>query len=380
MRLPRALSRAPTLLTYAIVVFALALAILWLIPANYVILMPGSAQPTCSLVKVQGRSCQASAGGVYDTYVNELNANHLLYVVLALFRPDVTVSPAQDVTGNCPTGEYQNQLIQMMADSKIEAEASALNAAGYRLQTQKWAPQVLAVNCGIPAASKLQSGDRIMAVDGHAITGKLSDGRPWPCGSERGQVGCSLFQQIHHYVGLHRPGGIVRLTILRNGVRRVIPVQTVAATAGGVIDPSGTHTLIGVEMTLPFRFPVKVNINSGDVGGPSAGLAFALAIYQELTDQNLTHGNRVAVTGQINYVQVRQGNKVAWEGVVSPIGGAKQKAIAAQAAGAKYFLVPPANYNDAKSAGTDLVIKTVSSLKQAITVLKSLPPARTASD
>src|SRR5581483_3076575 len=139
--------------------------------------------------------------------------------------------------------------------------------------------------------------------------------------------------------------------------------------------PPGVHSLIGILMTLPFKFPVKVHISTNDVGGPSAGLAFALAIYQELTKQDLTRGNRVAVTGTISFTQVKVGKKVITREPVGAIGGAKQKAVAAQAAGARYFLVPVDNYDEAKSAGTNLIIRKVSTLQDAIRILKSLPAA-----
>lgn len=370
--------RIPTLATYAVVTLALTLGILWLIPANSVVLMPGSAQPLCSLVHVQGQKCQSSAGGLYDTYVDELNANHLLYVMLALFRPNVTVEPANAVSNGCPNGQYQSQLMQMMAESKIEAEASALGAAGYRVRTEKWGPQIQEVDCGTPAAAKLRAGDRIVAVDGRAINGLRSSGAAWPCGAGlQNEAGCSIFQQVHDYVGGHTPGATVNLTIIRGGQRSRIPVRSVAGDSQGNLVPGGNTTYIGIVMSLPFKFPVKVDINSGNVGGPSAGLAFALGIYQQLTHKDLTRGNRVAVTGTITYQKVVTGKQARWDGVVGEIGGVRQKAVAAQAAGAKYFLVPAPNLLEARAARTNLIIYPVSSLSDAIARLKSLPAAPT---
>jgi PDZ domain-containing protein len=383
------LARIPTVGTYVAVITALTFGILWLIPANDVILMPGSAQPTCSLVHVQGGKCEDTAGGIFDTYVNEVNANHLLYVVLALLKPDVTVTPAEDVTGNCPSGQYETQLMQMMADSKINAEAAALSAAGYRLHYQSWGPQVLEVDCGTPAAAALQEGDRIMAVDGHAITGRVANGTPWRCRPPfTGLSWCSLYQQVRDYVAARGACKGITLGVLRAGKRTTVHLQTIAVNAQDVRVacpkvgeplPRREQALLGIDLAVPFKFPVKINISTHDVGGPSAGLAFALAIYQELTHQDLTRGNRVAVTGEIDFEQVRVGRRTVIEAPVGAIGGAKQKAIAASAAGARYFLVPTANYSDAMSAGTGLIIKKVDSLQDAIRVLRSLPPASTAS-
>lgn len=367
--------RLPTLGTYAVVVLALTLGILWLIPANEVILLPGSAEPTCSLIHVQGQKCVASSGGLYDTYVNELDANHLLYLVLALFRSDASVLPAADVTGNCPSQEYESQLLEDMADSKIDAEAAALSAAGYRVQSENWGPQVVEIDCNAPAAKVLQEGDRIIAVSGHDINGKQVNGKPWPCTNLLAGPGCPFFNQVRYYENLRPPGSTLDLTILRDGKDRNVKVQTISGAGSG----TNSKALIGITMSLPFKFPVKVNIQTGDVGGPSAGLAFTLGIYEQLTHQNLTNGNRVAVTGTINYGPVSQGSRQIDEWYVGPIGGAEQKAIAAQKAGAQYFIVPQAagNAQQARSAHTKLKIYPVTTLTQAIHILKSLPPAHT---
>jgi PDZ domain-containing protein len=123
------------------------------------------------------------------------------------------------------------------------------------------------------------------------------------------------------------------------------------------------------------RFPVRVNVNSGNVGGPSAGLAFTLGIIQQLTRRDLTNGNKVAVTGTMTFQQFqpRHGSLVS-QALVGPIGGARQKALAAQAAGAKYFLVPYDNYREALSAHAHLQVIPVETLTQALNVLRSLPP------
>jgi PDZ domain-containing protein len=133
-------------------------------------------------------------------------------------------------------------------------------------------------------------------------------------------------------------------------------------------------------MVMPLSFPFHVRIDSGSVGGPSAGLAFAIGIVQQLSGKDLTGPNRVAVTGTINFVPIgrRKNNSYVYEGQVGAIGGARQKALAAQAAGAKYFLVPYDNYAEALSAHAHLKVIPVGTLKQALHVLESLRKTRTA--
>ncbi|HEV3312679.1 MAG TPA: S16 family serine protease [Chloroflexota bacterium] len=371
----------PGLATYALVVVALTGAILWMIPANYYLVFPGSAQQVSSMISVGGHEYRPTHGALFDTYVNELKASRLLYVVFGLLRPDVTVEPAADVSQGCPDPQYQEQLLEMMADSKLQAEAAALNAVGRKVQLQYWGPEIQQLSCGFPAASELQAGDRILAVDGVAITGLGSNGSPVPCPppppGTQSVAGCHLFKQIQQLTVSHPPGSVLHLTILRGGKRKDVAVKTVRANALGTIVHKGGHTMIGIVMSLPYKFPVAVHIDSGNVGGPSAGLAFTLGIIQQLEHRDLTNGNRVAVTGTISYEQVPIGHrKYVNEGIVGPIGGARQKALAAQAAGAKYFIVPTANYAEALSAHANLRVIPVNTVDEALRVLESLRAPR----
>ncbi len=125
-------------------------------------------------------------------------------------------------------------------------------------------------------------------------------------------------------------------------------------------------------MLVDVDFPLDITIDTGDVGGPSAGLAFALAIIDDLTPGDLTGGADVAVTGTI-----------AGDGTVGEVGGTGQKAAAARGAGASLFLVPTADYQDALDhAGDDLEVVAVDSLDEALAALRDiggtaedLPPA-----
>jgi PDZ domain-containing protein len=109
-------------------------------------------------------------------------------------------------------------------------------------------------------------------------------------------------------------------------------------------------------------FPVDVEIDSQNIGGPSAGMMFTLEIIDALTDEDLTHGRRIAGTGTINE-----------DGEVGPIGGMKQKTFGAIDAGAEYLLVPAANYEEAAdAAGDDIVVVRIETIEDALTFLDSL--------
>jgi PDZ domain-containing protein len=117
----------------------------------------------------------------------------------------------------------------------------------------------------------------------------------------------------------------------------------------------------GISLPFPVEIvPQKVS------GGPSAGLMFTLGIYDLVTSQDLTGGRKIAGTGTIDL-----------EGNVGPIGGVQQKMVAAERAGAEYFLSPTENYPDALAMATRITVIEVATAQDAINFLRSLPPLQT---
>jgi PDZ domain-containing protein len=151
-----------------------------------------------------------------------------------------------------------------------------------------------------------------------------------------------------------RPGSPVQLTILRHG--RPEHIRLATANVEGTPE-------IGVQpLVESFVFPFTVTISIGEIGGPSAGLMFALGIIDKITPDNLTGGRFIAGTGEIEA-----------NGTIDPIGGIQQKMVGARAAGATIFLAPAANCPDAAGAvpaGMRLI--KVSSLAGAVAALKAL--------
>jgi PDZ domain-containing protein len=124
------------------------------------------------------------------------------------------------------------------------------------------------------------------------------------------------------------------------------------------------RAIIGIEVTgrgIDFDFPIDVSIDTGDVGGPSAGLAFTLAIIDDLTPGDLTGGADVAVTGTINS-----------DGTVGPVGGTGQKAAAVRAKGYDAFLVPSDDYEAARQHAGDVDVIAVDTLDEALAALADL--------
>jgi PDZ domain-containing protein len=157
----------------------------------------------------------------------------------------------------------------------------------------------------------------------------------------------------------HRPGERVRLRFHREGRVHTTTVRTVADPR----DPKRALVGISARDTLQVKLPIRIRIDAGDVGGPSAGLAFALDILQEL-GRNVARGHKVAATGELGL-----------DGRVFPIGGVKQKTLGAREAGVDVFLVPAGeNAREARRYAHGLRIIPVKNLPQALQALATLAP------
>ena len=185
---------------------------------------------------------------------------------------------------------------------------------------------------GLPAEGVLKAGDVITAVDGKPVTSQSS---------------------LTGLIYAHPAGSTLTVTISRNGQTKQVQVGT---------SESGGHPVMGVEIAEQYKFPFQVKISVGDIGGPSAGMMFALGIIDKLTHLDLTGGKFIAGTGEIEA-----------SGKVDPIGGIQQKMVGARDAGATVFLTPASNCADTKGAvPAGLRLVKVSTLTQAVTYLEDL--------
>jgi PDZ domain-containing protein len=220
-----------------------------------------------------------------------------------------------------------------MVRSEETAAVVALRELGYDIVATPRGVLVTAVSPDVPAAAALDPGDVIVAVDGTPV-----------------KTPAELRAQISR----RKPGDDVRLT-LRRGQRAVeVTVRTIASPE----DPSKAIVGILVDQDARIELPFDVDIDLGRVGGPSAGLPFALEIARQL-GRDVTRGCRVAATGAL-----------ALDGTVIPIGGVKQKTIGARRADVDYFLVPAGeNAEDAEENAGGLEVIPVESFQQALQAL-----------
>ena len=328
----------------AAVAIAVALVAASFVSVPYVILSPGptlntlgtlSAKPgTKPLIEISGRHTYPTRGNLNLVTVSyqggPQDSFNIFTALQAWLSPHEAVVPEQELF---PSGQTQQQVTrqdtQEMASSQQTAQAAALCQLGIKFAT---VDKITGVETGMPAAGVLRPGDIITAVDGKPVT----------CRADAGDL-----------IRARRPGAPVRLTVSRGRDTKTFDLKTASAAGSPVV---------GVNVVESFRFPFQVRINVGDIGGPSAGLMFALGIIDKLTPGDLTSGRFIAGTGEISA-----------DGTVSPIGGIQQKMQGARAAGATVFLTPAANCPDTAGAvPPGLRIVKVSTLAGAVHDLKVL--------
>lgn len=336
----RGLARLPTrrLFLAAALLLAACLAVLWLFPSDHYLYVPNEAKPLADRVEVEDARPVDAEGGIYYVDVTVRKAT-LLERLLALARPDgATILPEEAVVPHGSTFEERARTgREQMARSKEVAAAVALAEAGLDVEADPEGALVEAVASDVPAAKALDAGDVIVAVEGRPVE------TPGALRTEVSKVS---------------PGDELELRVRRGERPRTVVVRTVAAPD----DPERPVIGIQVSQAADLELPREVEIDLGAVGGPSAGLAFALEILEQL-GRDVDRGYRVAATGEIEL-----------DGSVVPVGGVKQKTVGARQADADVFLVPAGdNAAEARRYADGLRIIPVESFQQALRRLATLP-------
>jgi PDZ domain-containing protein len=316
-----------------------AAAALWIWPSNDFLLLPDPARPVAPLVAVQGGKDPTAPGGIYYDAVIIRRAK-LFERLFPWIHDGATLVPEKDIN---PPGASDQQRrtedLREMARSQDIAAAVALKYLRYDVTIRSTGALVSQVYAGTPAArAGLQPTDVIVGVDGTSVrtTGDL-----------------------RRAISKHKPGESVRLTVRSGSGIRQLKVGTIAGPAN--------RPLIGVvvDPATQVRLPIPVRIDAGSIGGPSAGLAFALDVLEEL-GHDVDRGYKVAATGELEP-----------DGTVVPIGGVKQKTIGVRRAHVDVFLVPAGdNAKEARKYADGVRIIAVESFRQALRALATLPPKR----
>lgn len=341
---PTRLSRRYSTMVVATIALIVLTCVAYIVPMPYVTMRPGPAFDTLGKFDSQpmftfgdGVKTYPTTGSLDFTTVSVTRADtrvSLAEAVRAYFDRDVAVVPKELVYPDDQSAKQSTAASAAQLDSsKDSSRVAALRAAGYTVTGR---PQVAAVIAGGAAAATLKVGDVITEVDGANVTTSA---------------------EAVDAIGATTPGESVALTVERDGKPQTFDI----VTKPDVDDP--TVPRIGVSLGTTYTYPIEINNNVGrEIGGPSAGTMFALAIYDKLTPGELTGGKKVAGTGEITA-----------DGVVGPIGGIRQKMRGAANADASIFLVPAGNCSEATDGDDDgLKLVKITRLDDAISSLEAL--------
>ncbi|MEX0790050.1 MAG: PDZ domain-containing protein [Actinomycetota bacterium] len=261
-------------------------------------------------------------------------------ILKAIFNPDKIVFPREAIYPSDESHAHTESIqAAQMSQSELDAAVAALSELGMPYKPEGVFVSEIAESA--PAARRLAAGDVITAVEGKQVT---------------------LLKDLTEELEELPSGTSVRLDVLRGSEQQSFSVK--------IVEPSGgsNGSALGAELVQYRRAAIDVAISSKDIGGPSAGLIYALSIYDRLVPEDITRGRTIAGTGTIE-------NTDKLVGVVGVVGSVELKVKGAQRIGAEVFLVPKAELQQARdAAGADIRVIGVSSLKEAIAELKKLPP------
>ncbi|MDX3308376.1 YlbL family protein [Streptomyces sp. NPDC054884] len=353
--------RTATMLASTLILIALLCAGV-LFPVPYSEMSPGPTVNTLGdhdgepVLQISGRRTYATSGHLNMTTVRVTSADYRMNLVEAVYgwlAHDNKVVPHDTLY---PDGKTEEQSTQENAEEFSQSQESAKVAALKELNVPvtSWVI-VSTVVKGSPAEGRLHAGDVIKAVDGTAVKAP---------------------GDVAKLVTKHKAGENVVFTIVpakeqaaaEKARRTATTTQKVSITTAASDDSGEKRAIVGISAGTDHTFPFTVDIKLADVGGPSAGLMFALGIYDKLTPGSLTGGRFVAGTGTIDD-----------DGKVGPIGGIEMKTVGARSKGAQFFLTPADNCKAAaKDTPSGLRLVKVDTIDDALAALEDIRSGDTA--
>jgi PDZ domain-containing protein len=310
----------------------------------YVVVQPGSARSVEPLVTVERKP-----GGPPVT--EDAATDDLLYVtvsskvepsgIVALWGwwdDKAEVVPSKPYLGRQSQDENRALNLALMTDSQAKAKVVALERLGYEVEKTPIGAFLEDVDPSYPAADVLKPGMTVVEAGGEPV--RTAD-------------------ELVAAITANKPGDELALSVVPLSGGKA---QDVVATLGERRGEPGVPALgVSTVDRVDYGFPFDIRIDTGKVGGPSAGLAFTLAILDRMTPGSLTGGDRMAVTGTIEL-----------DGTVGPVGGVDHKTEAAIREGAQVFLVPPEEFELAKETSRGRIqIEQVRTLDEALAALEA---------
>lgn len=282
------------------VVALVVLAFIMLFPLNSYIESPGTADDLKSYVSVNNkRDKQSGSFMITSVYLQRARPATYLW---ALANPHASIEKEDDITGGVSDATYEKVQNFYMKSAINESIATAYKAAGQEYTKKYLGIYVLQITKNSKFKHDIKVGDTVTKVNGHQFDTATG---------------------YQKYIGKQKVGTKVTVTYLHNGKEKTSTQPLIKLTT--------TRSGIGIVLTDNVKVTTKipVDVEPGQLGGPSGGLMFSLQIYEQLTGQNLRHGQKIAGTGTINP-----------DGSVGEIGGIDKKVIAAKKSGAKIFFAP----------------------------------------
>jgi len=338
---PRRGSRTGWVVLGIALVTGLTLAV---VPSPYVVEKPGPVYNTLGsaendgeetdLITIPDETVYPTEGSLDLLTVSVLgnpdNRLNWLTVASAWLDPSQAVVPMESVFPADVTTEERDEANQVaMVNSQQDAIAAALTSLGYEYPSEL---SVVSLAEGAPAEGLIEAGDLIETVNGETVADITA---------------------LRAALTASGAGTPVTIGLSRDGTDQDVEVVP--------IDMDGS-VVLGINVASTYQFPFDVNIQLDKVGGPSAGMMFALGIIDKLTPGSIHGGADVAGTGTIDQ-----------SGTVGPIGGVRQKLFGAKEAGAEWFLAPTANCDEVTGHVPDgLTVLAVSTLDESLAALDTI--------
>ena len=317
---------------------AIVMLCLFYVPTPYAVYTPGLVALVAPMVQIDGS--ERDDEGVFMLTTIRLTYANYWMALQSMWDSDMMLYRKRDVIGDKSEVEYAARLTYVMQQSQSNAVEAAYRAADvpYRIATEQ-----LAVTDIAPGSEdELRPGDRLLALDGQTVRDA---------------------ETLSAQLGERQAGEQLTWTVGRAGEERQAVSTLRQPVAADGLAPALGLQLAELRKLEPDDPGQTVRIDAGEIGGPSAGLMFALQIYDDLTGGELANGRRIAGTGTIDP-----------EGKVGPIGGISLKITAADAMGAELFLAPLQNAEEAaakaRRIGSNMEVIAVATIDEAIARLQ----------
>ena len=332
----------PSRSRFAVIFLALTLVITLALPLPFVIFRPGTPSNVLGKmisVPVENEDVDLATrdpnGRLYLTTVFVTTPRSKVFgaeILNAWIRGDATVYPRSSIypEGGDPV-QIRNQEKFEMTNSQQYAIYNALRFLGIDVETHARVIEILEQS---DAKGKLRVGDLIRKVDGRSVSNSA---------------------EIVELVRSKRDNQSLSMQIERDGKTVEIPKIDLIQNE--------KWSAIGIFLAMDFKSPLDISIDIKRTGGPSAGLIFSLGVIEKMTGEDLVRGRKIAGTGTIDI-----------DGRIGAIGGIENKLIGASRIGATIFLAPISNCEDIKHVPAGLQVIPVSTLNEAVEVLRDPDP------